>query len=32
MGHPVQERRIDVEIALLAVHYLGATLLRTALA
>ncbi|MFE4997461.1 helix-turn-helix domain-containing protein [Streptomyces mirabilis] len=30
MGHPVQERRIDLEVALLAVQYLGLTLLRSA--
>jgi DNA-binding PucR family transcriptional regulator len=30
MGHPVHERRIDLEVALLAVQYLGLTLLRSA--
>ncbi|WP_371643298.1 PucR family transcriptional regulator [Streptomyces mirabilis] len=30
MGRPVQERRIDLEVALLAVQYLGLTLLRSA--
>jgi DNA-binding PucR family transcriptional regulator len=29
LGHPVQQRHTDLEVALLAVQYLGSTLLRT---